>query len=187
MGMTIGAMADMIVQMEAMMLDFGKKMCNMAGGSVASALTTEPGALDLSFRPIDVSRIHAVAGSVGNAASSLRQIQAALRMNRIQAGGGADPISDAAKAVGSPTTLNPFKWMQLMTSLMDTMMSMASNMGSNMDEVMTGITDMAGRIMNTIGLIGDMANQINTMAGRIVATMQLMENLANDCSPDARQ
>ena len=75
------------------------------------------------------------------------------------------------------------------TAMVDLMIKMSSTMADLMSSELKEMKQigelcdkLAQQISATMGLIANMADQINIMANRIVATADLMESLTGDCA-----
>ena len=168
MSLVIGNMADDIVDIEAWGLELAQTtLCSFASTAPCSTKVRH-----LVLRSLKHTKLAAASPDGGkfNASSFIEF----------------SPASSNFKAAESGVVKGGFfgdftQMVELMIKMASTMETLMASELQEMGSVVAACNQMAGQIFKTMGLISDMADQISIMASRIVTTAILMENLTTDC------
>ena len=176
MGLAIGAMADCIVATEALGFSMMQRFCSITP-VLSLASPRSPVCPPIPpVHPVNITSPHtyrtlisvqeAVAGDLAAARAALHR----LSLHSRESVEGFDPARDFKKMVA------------LCKQFMDMIEVITGSVASETSVVMDAVAGFAKRIVVTIGLINDMAGQINIMAGRIVTTIDLLSRLEAQCT-----
>jgi hypothetical protein len=179
MGLVIGDAADLIVEINTLMLGFAEStMCAASNDSGTMPSTT----IDHSER----NNIYLELNSSSLAIRThLHQLQAHIsRATTFKTEG--SPHGGVKTAAVETAAMSPFGNFAEMVNVMT---SMASTMGSLMvgqlgiwGDITDGMIAMTGKIREMMGLIKDMADEIIIMMGRMQETREIMARLVSSCT-----